>query len=99
MLKRLCTEPMTKSSRSSTCRRVVERAVLEDIRLDALEDANAVEPRVDRVDLGPLALEVIGAQPAGVRRRLAVIGDADVAVALLPGRRAASCSTVLVPSL
>ena len=65
-------------------RRVVECAVLEDVRFHPLEHADPIETRIDRVYLGPLALEVIGAQPAGICRRLAVIRDADVAVALFP---------------
>jgi len=62
--------------------RVVERAVREDIRLDALEDVEATaERRVEAVDLSVLLLDLLDRETAGVMRRLRVIGDTDVLVA------------------
>ena len=48
-------------------RRVVECAVLENVRFHALEHANALDTRVDRVYLEPLPFEVIGAQAPRIR--------------------------------
>ena len=63
----------------------VDPAVLQDVGLDTLEHPDALEPAVHLVDLVRLAREVAGLEAAGVRGRLAVVGDADVLVA----RRAA----------
>ena len=80
MLNRLWTDAMTKSSPRE--HRVVEidPAILQDVGLDALEHPDALEPGIDVVDLVSLARQVVGLEPAGVRRGLAVIGDADVGV-------------------
>ena len=63
--------------------RIVERAVRKDIGLDALEDAEAAaERRVEAVDLSLLLLDLLDREAAGVMRRLRVIGDANVLVAV-----------------
>jgi hypothetical protein len=46
---------------------VVQRAVGEDVRLDALEDAEtAAEFLIERIDQGVLAEDVVDGQAAGV---------------------------------
>ena len=76
--------------------RIVERTVWKDVGLDPLEDAEAVaECRVEAVDLSLLLLDLLDGEAAGVMRRLRVVGDANVLVAvgqagratLLPRRR------------
>ena len=63
--------------------RIVERAVRKDIGLDPLEDAEAAaERRVEAVDLSLLLLDFLDRETAGVMRRLRVIGDANVLVAV-----------------
>ena len=59
----------------------VDAAVLEDVGFDTLQHPDAREPSVHLVDLVRLAREVAGLEAAGVRRGLAVVGDADVLVA------------------
>ena len=57
---------------------VVERAVAEDIRLNALEDVEGGQFLVEPVDFLPLALDFLNAEPSGVGRGLAVVGNAHV---------------------
>ena len=79
-LNRLWIDPMTKSRRRQRGVVVVERPVGQDVGLDSLQDPKAGKLRGDPVDLLALALQVAGLEPAGVRRRLAVVGDADPGV-------------------
>ena len=57
---------------------VVERAVLEDVDLGALDDLHALAFLVELVDLGPLFSHRVGRQAAGDGERLRVVADAEV---------------------
>ena len=65
---------------------IVQPPVGENVGLDALENAEVAERRVERIDLVVLRNDLIGRQSSGIERRLRVVGDADVAPAAVARR-------------
>ena len=78
--------------------RQVESAVAPDVALDARQQADAVEPRVERADPGGVLQRPALVEAVGHRQRLAVVGDRQV---LESGRacRAAIVSRSSLPSV
>ncbi len=77
----LCTLPITRSSSASASVREVQRAVFQDVALDAGEDADAEAVAVDLAHLAGEGHHALFIQPVGHGERLGVVGDGDVLVA------------------
>ena len=64
----------------------VEPAAFQNIDFNSLEDPEASEPAVDRVDFFPLAEKLIGIEPPGHGDAFGMIGHGQIREASLPGR-------------
>src|ERR1019366_6789197 len=63
----------------------IERTVPEDVALRALEDAEALERFIERIDLLLLLPDALHRETVGDVQRLRMIRDAEVLVTQLPG--------------
>ena len=84
----VCTLATTTSSSASSSSLLVEAPVVEDVDLDAGQDAEAGvdERRVELGDVAELRAEPLRGQPVGDRQPRRVVGEHEVLVAELEGR-------------
>ena len=76
-----CTLATTTSSRSSSSVLLIERAVIEDVDLDAGQDAHRRERLADLVDDVELLAQPLGGEPVGDPQARRVVGQRTVFVA------------------
>ncbi len=82
----LCTLPITRSSSASASFGQVHRAILQNVALDAAEDANAQPGAIDLAHAPRELHHALFIEPVGHGERFGVVGDGDVLVAVLARR-------------